>query len=202
MRHDAAARGGLTPVIVVRHPLGNFVLFQFCWLANCLGAASGWPQLGPLITAAWIALHLGAMDEDRSSETWILLTAAAFGYAADSLLVLLGFIEFPPQARLGAPSTLWMVALWIGFAATLRHALRWLAGRYLLGLLFGAAGGPLAYLAGEALGAISIPDTFSGLLAVSVEWAIAMPALLAFIALVDSRAAVVPGRASETERSS
>jgi len=201
MPHDTAARSGLIPVMTMRHPIVNFVLFQICWLANCVGAASGWPQLGPLVTAAWIALHLTALAEDRSSETWILLAAAAFGYAADSLLVLLGFIEFPPQARLGGPSTLWMVALWVGFAATLRHALGWLAGRYLLGILLGAVGGPLAYRAGEALGATTVPDSFSGLLAVSVEWAIAVPMLLAFIALVDSRAAVATGRGNETERS-
>jgi hypothetical protein len=201
MPHDAVARSGLTPVKTMRHPIGNFVLFQICWLANCAGAASGWPQLGPLFTAAWIALHLRAMAEDRSSEVWMLLAAAAFGYAADSLLVLLGLIEFPPEARLGAPSTLWMVALWVGFAATLRHSLRWLAGRYLLGALLGAAGGPLAYRAGEALGAIRIPDSFSGLAAVSVEWAIAMPALLAFVTLVGSRTAVAAGRSNETERS-
>jgi hypothetical protein len=198
---DAVAGIGLSPVKVMRHPLGNFVLFQICWLANCIGAASGWPLLGPLVTAAWIALHLGAMAEDRISEVWILLAAAALGYAADSLLVLLGLIEFPPQARLGGPSTLWMVALWVGFAATLRHALCWLAGRYLLGALLGAVGGPLAYSAGEALGAIGIPDSFSALAAVSVEWAFAMPLLLAFIALVDSRAPVAARGAGQRGRS-
>ncbi len=185
----------------MRHPVVNFVLFQICWLANCAGAAAGWPHLGPLVTAAWIALHLGALAEDRISEVWILLAAAAFGYAADSFLVLLGLLEFPPQTRLGGPSTLWMVALWVGFAATLRHALRWLAGRHLLGALLGAAGGPLAYRAGEALGAISIPDPLPGLAAVSVQWALAMPMLLAFIALLDSRTAVQAQGANETERS-
>jgi len=172
------------------HPLANFALFQLCWLANCVGAGAGWPVLGPLVTGVWIALHLSAMGANKVTEIWILLTAAAFGYAADSLLVLLGFIDFPKYAQLGGPSPLWMVALWVSFAATLRHALRWIEGRYLLGALLGAIGGPLAYRAGEALGAISIPSELSGLSAVSVEWMLAMPLLLGVAALVKSRAAL------------
>lgn len=183
------------------HPITNFVLFQICWLANCLGAAAGWPILGPLVTAAWIGLHLHALGDDRLNEVWLLLAAAAFGYTADSLLVLLGLIDFPQHARLGAPSTLWMVALWVSFAATLRHALRWLSGRYLLGALLGAIGGPLAYRAGEALGAIQISDPVTGLAAVSVEWLLAMPLLLGFVALTKFLGAVPSTQAKETEQS-
>ncbi len=182
-------------------PIANFVLFQICWLANCVGAGVGWPQLGPLVTALWITLHLSALGEDRISEAWILLAAAAFGYAADSLLVMLEFIQFPLHARLGGPSPLWMVALWVGFAATLRHALRWLGGRYVLAALLGAIGGPLAYRAGEALGAIQIPDPLSGLTAVSVEWLLAMPLLLGLIALFKSRVIGPVNASNETEPS-
>ena len=185
----------------MRSPVLNFILFQLCWLANCVGAGAAWPELGPLLTALWIALHLGAMEEERISEACILISAAALGYAADSLLVLLGFIEFPQHAQLGGPSTLWMVALWIGFAATLRHALRWLAGRYVIGAALGAVGGPLAYRGGEALGAITIPDPALGLVAVSVEWMLAMPALLGIVALIGSRTSPAAQGASETERS-
>ncbi len=186
----------------MRHPVTNFILFQLCWLANVVGAGVGWAWAGPLVTAVWIAFHLGAVTDDRISEGWLLMGAAAFGYAADSLLVLIGVIEFPAHARLGAPSTLWMVALWVSFAATLRHALRWLAGRYVLGAVLGAIGGPLAYRAGEALDAIVIPDSVPGLIAVSVEWLIAMPILLGIVALLRSRAvSLVDQATNQTERS-
>ncbi len=165
--------------IGVTHPLANFVLFQACWFAGILGAAMGWPEAGPLATAVWLALHFAGMDAGRAAETWLLLAAATFGYAADSALVLLGILEFPAAAQLGGPSPLWMIGLWVGFAATLRHALRWLRGRYLLGAALGAIGGPLAYRAGEALGAVTIPDPVVGLGAVAVEWLVAMPLLLA-----------------------
>ena len=95
------------------------------------------------------------------------------------MLVLAGFMSFPTQAQLGAPSTLWMVTLWLGFAATLRHALGWLRGRLLLGALLGAIVGPFAYWSGSELGAVVLADTASSLIAVGVEWLIAMPVLLA-----------------------
>jgi hypothetical protein len=71
-----------------------------------------------------------------------------------------------------------MVALWAGFAATLGFALRWLRGRYVLAAALGAVFGPGAYLGGEALGAVSIAPWPFGPVAVGVEWALAMPALL------------------------
>ncbi len=186
----------------MRHPVTNFVLFQLCWIANVFGAGAGWPWAGPLVTAVWMALHFAVLVEDRIGEGLLLLSAAALGYAADSLLVLLGFLEFPAHARLGGPSTLWMVALWVSFAATLRHALRWLQGRYLLGAILGALGGPLAYRAGEALDAIVIPQSIPGLIAIGLAWLVAMPILLMIVALLRSRAAApIAASGNQTEHS-
>lgn len=184
------------------HPIANFVLFQACWLANVAGAGAGWPALGPALTAVWIALHLAAMRERRAGEAGILAAAALLGYAADSALVLAGSFQFPAHTLLGGPSPLWMVALWVGFAATLRHGLRWLKGRYLLGAILGLIAGPLAYRAGQALNAIEIPDPGTGLAAVGIEWMIAMPLLLIVAARADlhsGRNITEPG--DEQERS-
>ena len=67
-----------------------------------------------------------------------------------------------------------MIALWINFAASIRHSLNWIRGRYALGLLFGGIGGPLAYLAGEKMGALVIHSPFGVVLA----WIVAMPLIL------------------------
>ena len=45
----------------------------------------------------------------------------------------------------------------------------------------GAVGGPLSYLAGQKLGAISFNDPFSALVALAIAWGLAMP-LLVFLA--------------------
>ncbi|NIV74163.1 MAG: DUF2878 family protein, partial [Gammaproteobacteria bacterium] len=119
-----------------------------------LGAANGMPWLGPLFAAIWLPLHIGAGKSAMGIELKLILAAGGLGYALDSLVVLAGAMSFPAQAQLGAPSTLWMVTLWLGFAATLRHALGWIRGRYFVAAALGALAGPFAYWSGSKLGAV------------------------------------------------
>ncbi|MGI9334295.1 MAG: DUF2878 domain-containing protein [Gammaproteobacteria bacterium] len=158
----------------------NFMAFQLCWFANVLGAAQAMPWAGPVVTFAWLAAHFTALRGEARTEAWAIATAVTIGWLADSTLVLADLIAFPEQAQMGGPSPAWMVALWAGFAATLRHALGWLRGRWLLGAALGAAGGPLAYASGEALGALSLSGP-AGLTAVAVQYALATPLLLAVV---------------------
>ena len=67
--------------------------------------------------------------------------------------------------------------LWMIFAMTLNHSLAWLSQKIYLSILFGALGGPLAYIAGEKLGAISLLSTNS-IISLSIGWAVITPILL------------------------
>ena len=167
------------------HPLVNLIAFQLCWFAAVLGAAAGMPYLGPLFAAVWLPVHILANRSSASTEIKLVLAAGILGYALDSILVLGGWMSFPQHALLGAPSTLWMVTLWLGFAATLRHGLGWLRGRYLLGGLLGVIAGPLAYWGGSKLGAVVLTDTAPSLVAVGVEWLIAMPLMLGLVTVLE-----------------
>jgi hypothetical protein len=73
----------------------------------------------------------------------------------------------------------WILALWVAFASTLNVSLAWMQGRYLLSVLFGAGGGPLAYFGAQNIGAVNLPDTMS-YVALGVGWAVITPALLYF----------------------
>src|SRR5205085_49591 len=92
----------------------------------------------------------------------------------DTSLVQVDCVEFA-STTWSAFAPLWMVSLWMVFATTLNHSLRWLASRPWAAALAGGIGGPLAYFAGEKLGALSIESplpaafTFIGFL-----WAIAL----------------------------
>jgi hypothetical protein len=57
-------------------------------------------------------------------------------------------------------------------ATTLNLSLRWLHGRFLLASVFGAIGGPLAFLAGERLGAVVFPDTMLAMLVLGAGWGV------------------------------
>lgn len=157
--------------------LSNFIALQAGWFITCYSSGTGNPITGPGFTLIWLLLHLSLVP-DRYIDLRIVLAAGLFGYLADSLLVLSGIIAFPDASRLGMPTTAWMVALWINFALTLRHSMSWLRKRYVVAMAAGAVAGPLAYYAGEKFSAIILADGITPVLAISVEWIIAMLFLL------------------------
>jgi len=166
----------------------NFAGFQAVWFACIVSAGQGYPILGPFAAALWLTLHLVSLvgagrdsrgrAASRAAEIKLLVAAAMLGYACDSALVLGGALAFPDHAGPAAPTTPWMVALWMAFATTLRHSLNWARRRYALGVVAGAVFGPLAYTAGEALGGVALAAPPLGWLAVGAAWALAMPVLL------------------------
>ena len=177
--------------------VANLLGFQAAWFACVGGAGYGVPVLGLAAAALLLSLHLATLGGgrrgadgrpgdrgierrtgDRGIELRLLAAAAVTGYAFDGALALGGVIAFPAHAGPAVPTTPWMVALWAAFAATLRHSLDWARRRYALGAVAGAVFGPLAYAAGEALGAVTLAPPPLGWLAVAVEWALAMPLLL------------------------
>ena len=165
----------------------NYVAFQACWLACILGAAAGMPILGPIAVAIFVALHLAVSKpgQERAGRIKLLIIAGVIGYVADSALVLLGILAFPPAAALGWPTSLWMVALWVNLAATLNASMSWLGRSRPLAIVFGVIGGPLAYLAGARLGAATLGPTLAGAtLVIAVEWALAMPLLVRIASVV------------------
>lgn len=159
----------------------GFMAFYACWFACIEGAARGLPWLGPLAVAAYVTVYLRTIPSGaaRSRQAWLLVLAGGVGYVADSVLVLSGVLRFPAQAVLGWPSTFWMVALWVLQAAVLGGAMSWLRDRFLLAAALGAAGGPLAYLAGERMGAAVLgPTRPAAMVAIAALWTVAMPMLV------------------------
>jgi len=67
--------------------------------------------------------------------------------------------------------------MWVIFAMTLNHSLKWMQGRLVLSVIFGLFGGPLAYIAGEKLGAISVASPIA-LYLLAAGWAIITPFLV------------------------
>jgi len=161
----------------MRSTLANLAGFQAGWFACVLGAAEGMPALGVAVVAA-LAAGRWLIAPNRHPEAALFAASAALGYALDSVLVLAGVMAFPPQAQLGGPPALWMVALWVNLSLTLNGALRWLGGRWALSALLGAVAGPLAYWAGDRLGAVVLASGAGALAAIAAEWAAALPLML------------------------
>jgi hypothetical protein len=73
---------------------------------------------------------------------------------------------------------LWMAALWMNFASTLDYSLAWMQGKPVLAAVFGGVGGPLAFVAGEQLGAIVLVDRVLSLGVIGAGWLVVTPLLL------------------------
>ncbi|MEP7061024.1 MAG: DUF2878 domain-containing protein [Betaproteobacteria bacterium] len=164
--------------------LANFIAFQVGWFACVVGAARGHPALGTSIAIVVTAAHLAFARQWRA-ELALLLAAAAIGAAWDSLLAATGWVHFTNGVLVAGTAPYWIVALWVLFATTLNVSLGWLKHRLALAALLGAIGGPLAYLGGARLGALSFGNDIAAIIALALGWAALTPLLLRIAARHD-----------------
>ena len=172
--------------------LPNFLVFQAGWFATVLGAAHGAPWLGLAAVSVAVALHL-RFTRRPGGEAWLLASAVLLGLVADSLLLATGWIAYPNGGWVPGLAPYWIVALWALFATTLNVSMRWMHGKPWLALVFGAVGGPLSYLAGARLGAMTFNDAFPAIIALAIGWGLAMPLLMRLARRLDgTREQVLP----------
>ena len=157
-------------------PLINFLLYQVAWFGCVMGAAAGQPMVGVGLSVLIIGLHL-ALSSAPMTELRIILLTGIIGGLWETLIVQQDWVRYQGSTWAGFPP-LWIVALWPGFATTFNSSLRWLQPRPRLASLLGLVGGPLAWLAGERLGALKLPNSGLDLMAIGLGWSVLMPVLL------------------------
>jgi hypothetical protein len=156
----------------------NFCLFQLGWFICILGAAWDHTYSAVVITLGILLLHLYLTDK-KVNDIKLFALAGIFGFIFDGLMQWNGMIIYNDPGVPYPLTPIWIVVLWVLFALTLNHSLSWLKGRVVLAAIFGALGGPLAYVAGEKLMAVTIvePNT---LLILAIGWAFITPLLISF----------------------
>jgi hypothetical protein len=158
----------------------NAIAYQAVWFAAVIGAGRGlwWP--GMAAAALFVAVQWG-VSRERDVDLKLMLAAFACGLAIEGVLSTTGLARHAaatPALPGGAP--LWLLAIWISFALTLRRSMRFLMDRPLAAVAFGAIGGPLAYL-GAARGWQAIDfaaPLWQPLAALGIGWSLALPALM------------------------
>lgn len=154
-------------------------LSQLSWFACVLGAASNSPWIGPAAGAGTLAFNLLVLEKPLNVLK-LAVVGALLGLAVETPLILTGLVSYSAPGPLANLPPLWLIALWVVFSTLPNTALAQLHGRVLLQAVLGLVGAPLAYLAGERLGAMSfIERPTLGLAAIGLLWAVAFPTLMA-----------------------
>ncbi len=154
----------------------NIILFQLGWLACVTSAAAGKPWLGMVLVIAIIGWHIWRVPV-ASAEIKLIAMAIAIGLLWESFLVSQNWLAYPSGYISPVLAPYWIVMMWALFATTLNCSLNWLKGRWLLAALFGAIGGPLAFIAGSSMGAVEFNQPAQAFTALLLGWAFLTPVL-------------------------
>lgn len=151
--------------------------YEVVWFAAVMGAGHDlwWPGV---VATVLFAIWRLAVSPQRRIEIRIAIAALALGILFDAVLVEMNLTHYAaawPVPMLPA----WLTALWVAFALTIVPLFGYLHARPWLAAVFGAIGGPLAYL-GAARGwhaVVLSPPAWRAVLALAIGWGIALPLL-------------------------
>lgn len=155
----------------------NFILMQAAWFACVLGAARAMPWIGVIATLFIVAWHLMRAQQAKP-EIKLLCIALVIGACFDQIMNSTHLITYQSHGWSNNLVPAWILALWAGFVTALNVSLRWMHGKWLVAIIFGALGGPLAYMGASRLGAVSLNYFPQSHIALGLGWAILTPTLL------------------------
>ncbi len=156
----------------------NFILFQLGWFACVLGGAYNQTLLGSLIALAVIAYHFYSAP-DAMKEFRLLMLALIVGLFFESIVTAQNYARYSHGQIFEFIAPFWMILMWPLFATTLNLSMRWLKGLApLLIALLGAVFAPLAYYAGNSLGAVQYDDMMLSMGLIAIAWSALLPALV------------------------
>ena len=155
----------------------NFILFQIGWFACVIGAAKQMPWLGVATVLAIVIWHL-TQAKQAKKELQLLIIALVIGGTFDQIMLNHQLINYQAHGWSSVLVPVWILALWAEFVTVLNVSLRWMKGRWLVAVLFGAIGGPLAYMGAEKLGAVTLNHLPISYVVLSLGWACLTPLLL------------------------
>lgn len=153
--------------------LVNYIAFVLGW-AVCTVGGNTFVWGGVL---AGLALH-AYLQKPSWMEWFAILWVGCFGFLVDAFLI--HFMVFQPLPEQGL-SPWWLVGIWIFFATTIRHSLKWLVGRPILGAISGGLAGMFVYTTAENVGSLYFIHPTMGPIVILATFAILVPALIHII---------------------
>ncbi len=157
----------------------NLVLFQIGWVITVAGAGNGYWWAGPLSLLVLAAVTFKLTPWPRTDFA-LMCAACLIGLLIDTAYVQLGLLRYAEPVPFMDLAPIWILGMWMSFALTLNHSMRFFKQHLGLAAVFGLIGGPLAYFvaahkfdAAEILGEPWLTYAVIGLV-----WAVITPLLL------------------------
>lgn len=157
--------------------LVNFLGFQVGWFACVLGAANDMELLGVIIALAIIVFHVSSQANSHN-ELKLMLVSIFIGFLWETGVLNLNILHYPSHTETSFWAPHWLIVMWALFATTINISMGWLKGRWVLALLMGAIFGPLAFVAGEKLGAVVFLNSTLSMITLAIGWGLLLPLLL------------------------
>jgi hypothetical protein len=157
--------------------LVNFIGFQVGWFACVLGAANDKELLGMIIALGIVIYHV-VSQADSTNELKLVSVAVVIGLFWETWVLSLSILYYPSHSEASFWAPHWLIMMWALFATTINLSMGWLKGRWILAVLMGAIFGPLAFVAGEKLGAVVFLDSTLSMITLAIGWGLLMPLLL------------------------
>lgn len=144
----------------------NVIGFDIAWFGLVY-----WGNFFIPVALLMLGLHFYFVSKTKAKEFYLICTVTAIGVAVDSVLQYSGVIVFPE----GQMMPLWLITLWLCFASTLCHSLKFLQGSKCFQGLVGVVLAPVSYLAGSEMHAVSFGLTVTNtFIILSMVWGLLM----------------------------
>ena len=166
-----------------------FLGYKVVWLICVLGGGVyGYPFFASLPMLLWVVLWV--LNSEKRRAVFVLTCFSLFyGTCWDSIFTISGVMIFSPTAQTGTPLPLWMMMLWLGFGAIFRQCFASFHSKKYALCAIGAIGGPMAYLGGAKMEAMTIGVSKNlFVVAIGLEWAIALPLFMWLLGILEEKA--------------
>lgn len=144
----------------------NLISFNLVWFGLVY-----WGNAFIPVAAAFFCWHLYYTRNNDFIEIRLIFIVATIGVFIDSALHYLGVFIFTENNHL----PFWLITLWLCFATTLSHSLRFLDHSKIFQGLIGAIVAPLSYMAGQQFDAVKFSLSFiNTYLLLAIIWGLLM----------------------------
>jgi hypothetical protein len=137
----------------------NTAAFYLAWFVCLYGATHNYSFLAMLFVTALLGVHL-LFIKRRSEQLFqqdlcLVMFSVIVGSVMETTLMLNHLQAYASPNPIGALPPFWIIALYAFFGTTINHSMKWLKGRIKLAFIVGSVGGPLCYLGGAKINAVT-----------------------------------------------